>query len=301
MAQSNFRNTKISYFFFLLRYSGIGLIWAIAAPTFEKWSKREKWAVVRNWAQREANGEVTYEASCIERGARLRWARKGVTHPQSLCVLVWPLAAFPATFSPYLGIFPQSVWIQDCKEQFLWDEGAEGHPTTAAPAGRGEAISARRGGTTNEMWETLQHPCKYFPHLRADSAEWKVRNFTFFFFLRKNPPVSMPCLPRGSSNSSPWPPLLNFPLYNLLNSRISMVTRARYWYASNILYIFAGEMQTQSRSCTTARSNNQDAAEPCAGHCSGHEGDSRDEPRRCFVLASPCSGEETSHTHPTRL
>lgn len=80
--------------------------------------------------------------------------------------------------------------------------------------------------------------------------------YIFIYFLKKkNTPVSMLCLPRGSSNSSPWPSLLNFPLYNLLNSRISMVTRARYRYASNILYIFAEEMQTQSHSCTTAQSN----------------------------------------------
>lgn len=117
------------------------------------------------------------------------------------------------------------------KSTFLRGGGGRGtpHHCSTHSTGRGQPGKVRQdckrnvAGSANIFHISEQKVC----------SEWKIRNVTCLrgFFSKKNPnsPVSLLCLPRGSSNSSPWPSLLSFALYNLLTSKISMVTTACHW------------------------------------------------------------------------
>lgn len=101
---------------------------------------------------------------------------------------------------------------------------------------------------------------KYKFHIRTCLGLFCLRVFK----VKKIAPLSISPLPRGSSNSFLWLFLLNFPLYNLLNSRIPMVTTAHCWYSSNIPYIFAGEPWMRIR-CRAGRSRSPNCPNAC-GH-----------------------------------
>ena len=126
---------------------------------------------VRNWAQQETNREVKYKDLCIEREVpAVMGKRRGHTPSAPLHAGLALGSISPATFFPICGDLPsEHVDLGMPRTHFCEKEGAEGHPATAAPTVQGEAISARRGGTANETRETKRRPCKYFPHLRADS------------------------------------------------------------------------------------------------------------------------------------
>lgn len=121
----------------------------------------------------------------------------------------------------------------DVKSTFRWGGGGRGtpHHSSTHGTGRGRSGKVRQDHKRNvaELAMPLQTFSTSQSRKSAVNEKLEMSHAHMFFFKKKtNPPVSLLCLPRGSSNSSPWPSLLNFPLYNLLNSRISTVTTACY-------------------------------------------------------------------------
>lgn len=149
----------------------------------------------------------------------------------------WLLVTFPAMFATFLGTFPRDMWPWGCQEQ-----GGGGRGTPHPSGAQGEANPARWAGPREKCGRICNAPVSIFHFSEHEvSSEWKTRN--------PNPPVSVLCLPRGSSNSSPWPSLLSFPLYNLLNSGISMATTACCGQDSTHSVFLLGA-DTQSRGCS---------------------------------------------------
>lgn len=142
------------------------------------------------------------------------------------------LSNISSTISHISGDLPSGHVNLGMSRAHSWDmQGAEDTPPQWHSQHRESQLGKGRCDHKRNVAEFAM-PLQVFSTSQSIKSAVKEKlemSHAYMFALKKTQPnssVSLLCLPRGSSNSSLWPSLLSFPLYNLVNSRISMVTTA---------------------------------------------------------------------------